>query len=168
MISECRNGFERIKMLLSSNLLFTSFDPSKEIIPARDASSNGIGAVISHIYSDGSQKAIAHAARTLTNAESNYSQIKNEALTTMFAVKNFHKMLYDRRFKLLTDHKPLLALCFEKGTPAYTTNRMQCRALTLMGSAFEIHYQSAISIAQADALSRRGTLSQTMSFLAAI
>ncbi|CAH8614326.1 unnamed protein product [Dicrocoelium dendriticum] len=153
--AECQNAFERVKSLLSSNLLLTHFDPSKEIVLTTDASSHGIGAVIAHTYTDGSQKAIAHAARTLTKAEKNYSQIEKEALAIVYAVKKFHKMLYGRRFKLLTDHKPLLAIFgSKKGIPAYTANRLQRWALTLMGYDFEIQYQSTVSIGQADALSR--------------
>ncbi|CAH8624674.1 unnamed protein product [Dicrocoelium dendriticum] len=152
---ECQTVFERVKSLLASDLLLTHFDPSREIVLATDASSLGIGAVVSHTFPDGSQKAIAHAARTLTKAERNYSQIEKEALAIVFAVKKFHKMLYGRRFKLLTDHKPLLAIFgSKKGIPAYTANRLQRWALTLLGYDFEIRYQSTNSLGQADALSR--------------
>ncbi|CAH8550749.1 unnamed protein product [Dicrocoelium dendriticum] len=153
--SECEVSFNEIKSLLTSDLLLTHYDPSRDIVVASDASDKGMGAVISHVYADGSQKAIAHAARSLTTAEKNYSQIEKEALAIIYAVKKFHKMLYGRRFTLLTDHKPLLTIFgSKKGIPVYTANRLQRWALTLLAYDFDISYQSTTSIGQADALSR--------------
>ncbi|XP_029142978.1 uncharacterized protein K02A2.6-like, partial [Protobothrops mucrosquamatus] len=151
---ECQNVFNKVKSMLKSNLLLTHFNPALDIVVAADASNSGVGAVISHVFPDG-QKAISHAARSLTAAERNYSQIEKEALAIIFAVKKFHKMLYGRRFTLLTDHKPLLAIFgSKKGIPVYTANRLQRWALILLGYDFEIRYQSTTSFGQADALSR--------------
>ena len=93
--TECQQSFDRIKQLLTSDLLLTHFNPELPIIVAADASNSGIGAVISHKFPDGSEKPIAHTARSLSVAERNYSQIEKEALALIFAVKKFHKMLYD-------------------------------------------------------------------------
>ena len=125
------------------------------ILVAADASNNGIGAAIYHKFSDGSEKPIAHSAQSLTVAERNYSQIEKEALALIFVVKNFHNMLYGRRFTLLTDHKPLLTVFgSKKGIPTYTANRLLRWATTLMAYGFQIAYQSTTSFGQADALSR--------------
>jgi len=153
--ADCQAAFERIKALLTSDLLLTHFNPKQDIFIAADASQYGIGAVISHRFPDGSEKAIAHAARSLTPAERNYGQIEKEALAIIFAVQKFHKMIYGRRFTLLTDHKHLLAIFgSKKGIPVYTANRLQRWATTLLGYEFAIKYQPTKSIGQADALSR--------------
>ncbi|CAH8556634.1 unnamed protein product [Dicrocoelium dendriticum] len=152
---QCQQAFEKLKSLLKSDLLLTHYNPNLEIILTTDASSYGIGAVISHRFPDGSEKAVAHAARALTPSEKNYSQIEKEALAIVFAVQKFHKMIYGRRFTLVTDHKPLLAIFgSKKGIPAYTASRLQRWATLLLGYEFNMRYSSTDSIGQADALSR--------------
>ena len=153
--TECQAAFERAKEVLASDLLLTHYDPNQDIIVAADASDYGIGAVISHRFKDGSEKAIFHASRSLTDAEKNYGQIEKEGLALIFAVRKFHRYIHGRRFTLLTDHKPLLAIFgSKKGVPVYTANRLQRWCLTLLGYNFTIEYRKTTSFGQADALSR--------------
>ena len=49
-----------------------NFDPNLEIDLACDASSYGIGAVLSHKMSDGSEKPMGFISHTLTDAEKKY------------------------------------------------------------------------------------------------
>ncbi|CAH8529728.1 unnamed protein product [Dicrocoelium dendriticum] len=152
---ECQQSFDTVKTALSSDLLLTHFNPNLEIVVASDASNYGVGAVISHVFPGGEEKAIAHAARSLTVAEKNYSQIEKEALAIVFAVKRFHKMLYGRHFKLITDHKPLLSIFgSKKGIPVFTASRLQRWATVLLAYDFSIQYRSTQQLGQADALSR--------------
>ncbi|XP_065095462.1 uncharacterized protein K02A2.6-like [Ochlerotatus camptorhynchus] len=62
-----------------SPLLLTHYNPNLKIVVSADASSIGLGARIAHKFPDGTVKAICHASRSLTAAESNYSQIEKEA-----------------------------------------------------------------------------------------
>ena len=80
------------------------------MVIAADACSHGVGAVISHIFADKSEKGIMHAARSLMLTEHNCSQVEKKVLALIFAVKKFHKMLFRCHFTLLTDHKPLLSI----------------------------------------------------------
>ncbi|KIH67565.1 hypothetical protein ANCDUO_02104 [Ancylostoma duodenale] len=63
---ECQSSFDRIKATLKSDLLLTHFNPDLPIIVAADASNYGIGAVLSHRFPNGSDKAIYHASHALT------------------------------------------------------------------------------------------------------
>ena len=125
------------------------------IIIAADASDYGVGAVISHQFAGGQEKAIAHAGRALTKAEKNYGQIEKEALALVFAVRKFHRFVYGRRFTLLTDHKPLLSIFgSKKGISAHAANRLQRWELILLAYNFKIEYRRTANFGQADALSR--------------
>ncbi|XP_055842563.1 uncharacterized protein K02A2.6-like [Episyrphus balteatus] len=151
----CQQSFDKFKEILSSDLLLTHYNPELPIKVAADASGEGIGAFIAHIFPDGTEKVVMHAARALTPSEKKYSQIEKEALGLIFAVTKFHRMIYGRRFSLHTDHKPLLAIFgSKKGIPVYTANRLQRWALTLMMYDFKILYVSTKEFGCVDVLSR--------------
>ncbi|PIO67447.1 hypothetical protein TELCIR_10800, partial [Teladorsagia circumcincta] len=91
----------------------------------------------------------------LTDAEKNDGQIEKEGLAPVYGVRKFHRYIYGRRFTLLTDHKPLLAIFgSRKGVPAYSANRLQRWRLTLLAYDFDIEYRNTSDFGQADALSR--------------
>lgn len=151
----CQKTFQRFKEILSSDLMLTHYNPDLPIKVAADASGKGLGAFICHIFPDKSEKVIAHASRTLTPAEKNYSQIEKEGLALIYAVKKFHRYIYGRQFILCTDHKPLLSIFGSKsGIPAYAANRLQRWALTLMMYDFKINYVNTKEFGCVDVLSR--------------
>ena len=108
--AECQEAFEQAKSQLVSAPVLAHYDVEWKIKLAVDTSAYGLGAVISHVYEDGSKRPIAYASHTLSNSEKNYAQIDKEALALVFAVQKFHTYLYGRKFVLVTDHKPLVIL----------------------------------------------------------
>ena len=92
--------------------------------------------------------------RTLINSEQNYSQIEKKALSCVFNIKGFHTYLYDHRFTLIIDHKPLLSLLKEhKGIPHQASGTIQQWALVLAGYECTIAFCPTASHSNADALS---------------
>ena len=54
-------AFQKAKSQLTSDVLLVHFDPSKKIALSCDTSPYGIGAVLSHLQEDGSDRSIACA-----------------------------------------------------------------------------------------------------------
>ena len=153
--AECQEAFEQAKSQLVSAPVLAHYDVERKIKLAADASAYGLGAVISHVYEDGSERPIAYASRTLSNSEKNYAQIDKEALALVFAVQKFHTYLYGRKFVLVTDHKPLVTLLGPKNAiPPLAAARLQRWAIILAAYSYEIEYRSTQNHANADSLSR--------------
>lgn len=153
--ADCQQAYEACKQGLTSDVLLVHYDLNRELRLACDASSYGLGAVLSHVMNDGQERPIAYASRTLSSSEKNYAQIEREALSIVFGVKKFHQFLYGRNFTLITDHKPLLAILGPKSAiPTLAAARMQRWALVLSAYDYEIEYRRSENHANCDALSR--------------
>ena len=121
---------------------------------ACNASSYGLGAVLSHISKDG-EHPIASVSRSLSKAERNYSQIEMEASALVFGVKKFHKYVFGRTFTLLTDHKPLMFILNPKSAlPPISAANIQRWAVFLSAYNYSIEYKNTKAHANADSLSR--------------
>ena len=152
---QCQEAFLKLKRILQSAPLLAHYDPKKPVRLAVDASSFGLGAVLSHISEDGEEKPIAFASRTLSQSERNYSMIEKEALAIIFGVKKFHQYLFGRRFTLLTDHKPLTYILGPKlGIPALAASRLQRWPIQLAAYTYDMEYRASKYHGNADALSR--------------
>ena len=107
---ECNQAFELAKEKLVSADVLVHYDSTLPVKLAGDASAYGVGAVISHVMPDGTERPIAFASKTLSTSERNYSQVEKEGLALVFGVKKFQSYLYGHRFTLVTDHKPLTTI----------------------------------------------------------
>ncbi|CAC5423727.1 unnamed protein product [Mytilus coruscus] len=107
---DCENAFKKAKELITSDQVLTHYNPELPVRLACDASPFGLGAVLSHVMPDGSERPISFASRRLTKSEKNCAQIQKEALGIVWGVKKFNTFLYGRKFTLITDHQPLTAI----------------------------------------------------------
>ena len=150
-----KTAFEESKALLSSSKVLVHYDPDLPIVVSSDASSCGLGSVLSHRLPDGSDKPIAYASRSLSDCEKKYAQLEKEALALIFGMSKFHKYLFGREFLLQTDHMPLLGLLKEdRPISAMASARIQRWALRLSNYQYTLEYKPGPSIGHADALSR--------------
>ena len=152
---ECAKSFQDLKETLTSSRVLAHYNPKLEVQLAFDASPFGLGAVISYITTEGEERPIAYASRSLTPAEKNYSVIEKEALAIIFAIRKFQQFFYGRRFTLLTDHQPLTLLFGpKKGIPPIAASRLQRWAIQLSAYQYDIKYRSSKQNANVDAFSR--------------
>ena len=88
----------------------------------------------------------------------NYPQLEMEALSIIFGLKKFHQYLYAgyaRKFRFVTDHKPLTSRLGPKSAiPTLTAARLQRWALLLSAHQYEIEYRPPLKHADANCFSR--------------
>ncbi|XP_054745984.1 uncharacterized protein K02A2.6-like [Anastrepha obliqua] len=150
-----QQAFTSLKEHILNATQLAHYDEQLPLVLATDASSYGIGAVLSHTYPDGSERPIAFASKTLDKHQVRYSQIEKEGLSIIFGVKRFHQYLYGRPFTLITDHKPLVSIFNPSSQlPTMTSHRLQRWAITLMSYKYDVKYRKTTENGNADALSR--------------
>lgn len=141
--------FEDCKTLLINDPILQYPDLSKDFILTTDASNVALGAVLSQ-GSIGSDRPVAYASRTLNDSEMNYSTIEKELLAIVWATKYFRPYLFGRKFKIITDHKPLQWLLNLREP----NSRLTRWRLKLAEYNFTIIYKKGKANTNADALSR--------------
>ena len=154
--SENQQGaFEKLKAKLTSSPILTLYDPKLPIKLACDASSYGVGAVLSHVFSDGSEHPIGYASRTLNKHEKMYSQLDKEGVSIIFGLKKFHQYLYGRRFTIITDNKALSHIFGDKTSiPTLAAARLVRWTVMLCAYDYKIEFRTTKEHANADMLSR--------------
>jgi len=153
--SQCQQAFDEVKRALSTSETLVHFDPTAPIGISCDASCKGLGVVLYHKQSNGSERAIDYASKSLGDTESRYSQIEKEGLSIIFGLKKFFRYLCGRRFTLVTDHKPLLAIFGAKTQlPPYAATRLNHWSVYFSQFTYDIQYRNTKDHGNADALSR--------------
>lgn len=143
------NCIKTCKHLLTNEPLLQYPDFTKTFNLTTDASNFAIGAILSQ-GPVGSDKPIAYASRTLNDTELKYSTIEKEMLAIIWATKYFRPYLFGRKFKILSDHRPLQWLfAMKDSNPKIIRWRLKLEEFD-----YEIVYKKGKSNTNADALSR--------------
>ena len=117
-----------------------------------DASQTGIGAWLRQLDSQGNENIVAMASRSLTDAESRYSNIERECLAVTYGLEKFEHYLLGRNVTVETDHSPLEQI-FKKNINE-APSRLQRLLLRCLRFDVHVQYKQGRSIPVADALSR--------------
>ncbi|XP_043208845.1 uncharacterized protein LOC122374269 [Amphibalanus amphitrite] len=145
----CEESFLALKGFLISAPVLAFPDFQKDFVLTTDASTVGIGAVLSQRV-DGLERPVAYASRCLSKAEMSYSVTERECLAVVWAVRHFSVYLQGRSFTLITDHCPLTYLRSCKDP----RGRLARWILELEQYSYTMVYKAGRKIGHADALSR--------------
>lgn len=151
---EHQRAFEIIKSSLCETSFLGYYDPQDLCIVIADASPTGLGAVLLQQDKNGAKRIISFASKALTDVERKYFQTEREALALVWAVDRFQLYLLGKRFRLVTDCKPLHFLFKERGKPCARIERWVMR---LQSYAYDVVYEPG-SGNLADVLSRLSVL----------
>lgn len=148
-LEECQASFEKLKQSLLTPKILQYPDLSKEFTLTTDASDFACGAVLSQNY-NGIELPVAFASRSFTKGEANKAIIEKELMAIHWSIKHFECYLFGCRFKVKTDHRPLVYL-FGMKKPSNKLTRMR---LDLEEFDFYIEFVQGKQNVVADTLSR--------------
>ena len=138
-----------MKDILCSRPLLQYPDYKKGFIVTCDASSTGIGSVLSQ-GPLGYDLPVAYASRVLTKSERNYSTIERELTTIVWGCKQYRQFIWGRAFTIVTDHKPITGI-FKTNDP---NSRIMRLKLKLQEFDYTIVYKKGEKNGNSDGLSR--------------
>lgn len=160
---ECQNSFEILKNSLLEPTILQYPDFSKEFTLTTDASDYACGAMLSQNY-NGVELPIYFASRSFTKGEANKPTIEKELTAIHWSIQYFKPYLYGRKFKVITDQRPLVYL-FGTKKPSNKLTRMR---LDLEEFEFYIEFIQGKQNVIADTLSRVCMDSDKLKFILAI
>lgn len=103
----CETAFAKLKLALTSQPVLNAPDFSRQFFLQTDASTFGVGGVLSQYDDFGVEHPVLYLSRKLLSHEENYSVPELECLAIVWAVTKLKYYLYGRNFVVLTDHQPL-------------------------------------------------------------
>jgi hypothetical protein len=143
-------AFETVRELLCTDGVgLHKFDPTLPIELHTDFSVKGISAIL--IQRDALQqpRLVAASSRSLNSHEARYTPWKGELLGLTYGVRMYRSFLHGRRFRAVTDHRPLLWLLSQT-----ELNGQHMRwLLALQEFDFEVEHRPGVDNV-ADAMSR--------------
>lgn len=105
-----QKAFLETKKELGSETVLAQYIPDHETMVSADASSYGLGGVLTQKQQDGEWRPVVFISSSLKKAESKYAQIEKEALAVTWACERLQGYLSGLDFTIRTDHKPLITL----------------------------------------------------------
>lgn len=144
-----KQAFEAVKLCLVTPLTLSCPDFELPFVLQTDASSVGLGAVLTQKVGD-AEHVIAFASRALSDAEKKYSTTEQECLAVVWAIKKFRLYLEGYKFTVVIDHSSLRWLHNLKNP----TGRLARWALELLEYDYEIEHRKGTMHHVPDALSR--------------
>ena len=127
-------AFERTKALICRQTTLKYFDPGAESVIQVYASSRGMGAVLMQKW-----KPIAFASKSLSDAETRYTNNGREMLAVVFGCERFHTYVFGKSVTIESDHRPLEMIHLNNLSAA--PQRLQRMLLRIHPYAITIRYR---------------------------
>ena len=148
---DAQAAFEELRRRLVTAPVLAFPDYSRPFVLDTDASETGVGAVLSQVQDDGSERVIAYGSRVLTRPERRYCVTRKELLAVVTYVQHFRSYLLGREFQLRTDHGSLTWLANFREPEGQLARWLE----QLQEFHFQIVHRPGKKHLNADALSRR-------------
>ncbi|XP_056151372.1 uncharacterized protein K02A2.6-like [Lampris incognitus] len=148
-----QRAFDELRQELSSPAVLAQYCLNRPTRVAADASSFGLGGVLSRKQPSGDWRPVAFISCSMTDAERRYAQIEKEVLALTWACKRFRTYLVGMDFLIQTDHKPLISLFGSKALDDLPPRILRFR-LRLLRFTYQIEHVPGKKLIRADALPR--------------
>jgi hypothetical protein len=148
---EAQLAFQRLKDMLCNAPILAYPDISRPFTLDCDASNEGLGAVLSQVGDDGSERPVAYHARAFSKTEKRYCVTRRELLACVGSIKHFHHYLMGAPFVVRTDHNSLTWLCHFRELDGQLARWLEA----LAQYDFRIIHRQGKQHGNADGLSRR-------------
>ena len=148
----CQESFDKLKHALVSApvLVYSKFVPRNRFSLETNASTAGLGAVLSQMQDNGTIHPVAYASRAEDKHERNYCISEFETLGLVWAVRYFHPYILGHPCAVYTDH----AACLSILNMAKPSGKLARWALTVQEMDLTIKHKAGKQNGNADALSR--------------
>ena len=101
-------------------LTYMDWEHTKEFVLTTDASMQAIGARLGRIDNEGNYHVVTNVGRTLTGAESRYSNTERELLAIVWALKRLEIMTAGLPISIETDHAALIPILTRVDGPTHS------------------------------------------------
>ena len=147
----CAQNFEKLKKIMSSQIMLHHPYFSKQYYCVTDSTNCAISGVLLQVCDKtGKFVPIAFASRATSVAEQKRPQMELEVLAVVFCITNFDQYLTGKHFKLYTDNTAVKDLLLNK----QTSPKLKRWSLFLTGYSFSIDYIKTSDNKVSDFLSR--------------
>ena len=103
----CEESFRKIKKYLCTCPILAIYNETKEVYIYTDASQEGVAAILKQPDENGALHPVAYFSKKLNPTQKKRKAIYLECLAIKEAIKYWVYWLIDRKFTVITDHKPL-------------------------------------------------------------
>ncbi|GBG66771.1 hypothetical protein CBR_g68757 [Chara braunii] len=107
---ECDQAFFKFKAALISAPVLIRPDPEKPFVLITDWQPEAISAILAQVGLSRIERVIEYASKSVPACKRNYTAPTEECYAALWGISRFRAYLYRRKFTLVTDHEPLLAL----------------------------------------------------------